>query len=90
MNSYELVPYYDNRKSFYGKALVLNDGKGGLYLKSYDTIVCGILPRVGFVRFWSGWSATTARHVNEFCRQAYFPSLSKSEWEALPCEVYTV
>lgn len=79
---YELCPVYDSRKSFYGKATVIHT-PGGSYLKSYGTIVCGIIPGAGFVRYWSGWSATTARHVNEFRQQARYSAISKSEWERL-------
>lgn len=35
------LPYYDGRKSFYGKAKVIEDDKR-ISLKSYNTIVCYI------------------------------------------------
>lgn len=74
-------------KSFYGKALVLKDSYPGVYLlRSYNTIVAMIDPD-GFHRLWSGWSATTARHVNAFLY--WYGSrngLSKREWLELPVE----
>lgn len=78
---YELFPRYDSRKSFYGKAKVL-ETDSGVYLCSYDTLVCGIEDGV-FKRFWAGYSATTMRHVNEFAKQFYHTPLSKSDWECM-------
>lgn len=83
---YELSPRYDSRKSFYCKAHVI-ETENGVYLRSYDTVVCGIENGV-FKRFWSGWSATTSRHVNEFTRQQLGYTVNKSEWFNIPCEVY--
>lgn len=83
---YELTPRYDCRKSFYGKALVIETPRG-VFLRSYDTIVCGIVPAPDgglFVRFWDDWSVTTARHIREFCRQNDFPAISSREWNELP------
>ena len=39
VNVFELSPRYDSRKSFYGKAQVIDYGNGYMELKSYDTIV---------------------------------------------------
>lgn len=60
------LPCYDNRKSFYGKAHVLEDNAGNAYLQSYDTIVCYIDASGHFHRLWAGYSATTQRHINSF------------------------
>ena len=54
----------DWRKSFYGKAGVIEEN-GNVYLRSYNTIVCGIVDGE-FRRFWDEESATTMRHVNAF------------------------
>lgn len=65
---YELSPVYDSRKSFYGKARVVVVSDGEKILISYTTPVCrakdGKLERI-----WYGSSATTSRHIREFCRQ---------------------
>lgn len=65
---YELSPVYDSRKSFYGKAHVMTGSDGEKILISYTTPVCrakdGKLERI-----WYGHSATTSRHIREFCRQ---------------------
>lgn len=53
-----------NQKSYYGKALIINNEKG-VFLQSYQTIVCGIV-KGEFKRFWSGYSATTQKHINDF------------------------
>ena len=55
----------DGRKSFYGKAIVIERDNGDVELKSYDTIVARI--RNGkFYRLWNDYSATTMRHINAF------------------------
>ena len=85
---YELSPRFDSRKSFYGKAQII-EIESDTYLKSYDTIVCGII-NGEFRRFWSGWSNTTGRHVNEFSRQFRRIPIGKKEWDAMTvyaCEV---
>lgn len=66
MRTYELIPT-DGRKSFYGKAVVIVEDNGTETLYSYGTpiikrLVCGEL-----VKLWSGWSATTGRHIQAFC-----------------------
>lgn len=58
----------DGRKSFYGKAGVIEEN-GNVYLRSYNTIVCGIVDGE-FRRFWDEESATTMRHVNAFLAYA--------------------
>ena len=80
-NFYELYPRYDSRKSFYGKATVL-ELDGDIYLKSYDTIVCGIVGGE-FKRFWHGWSSTTGRHIKEFSRQFWHTAVNKAVWDGM-------
>ena len=64
MANFELKPN-TSRKSFYGKAEVIERDNGDIELRSYNTIVARI--RNGnFERLWSGYSATTMRHVNAF------------------------
>lgn len=65
---YDLVPIYDGRKSFYGKARVVED-EDGKTLISYTTKVCRIDKNGNVERLWSGNSQTTNRHVKEFLRQ---------------------
>lgn len=106
---YELLPWFDRQKSFYGKARVKTGGASGaprLTLYSYGTPVCWIDCEVDqrallanesaagmpatrkrkFHRAWGDWSRTTARHVNEFRRQAGFRPMPKKEWDSLPVE----
>lgn len=66
----ELSPI-DNRKSFYGKAKVI-EVQNGYYLQSYNTIVC-YMDKPGyndspyqFCKLWDGYSTTTMRHINAF------------------------
>lgn len=66
-NFYELSARYDARKSFYGKAHVIEYTDGSHALKSYDTIVS--TERNGIVTHLGKWSNTTSRHQREFERQ---------------------
>ena len=77
----KLVPI-DGRKSFYGKCCSLELGKDK-YLKSYDTIVCGIVGGV-FVRYWNDYSDTTMRHINAFLDKYDYPLLNKKYWHTFP------
>lgn len=77
----ELQPWYDGRKSFYGKASVERYATSGgtkLVLKSYGTLVAAVSPvgktddctEVYYVEVAMKYlSATTVRHVKEFLAQ---------------------
>ena len=67
MKIFELSPRYDARKSFYGKARVIDHENGTLELQSYDTIVSRCVN--GKVEELGKWSATTTRHQKEFRKQ---------------------
>lgn len=88
MKVYELTPTRKNVKSYYKKAMIIEE-KGKTALKSYDTIVCYIDPD-GIHRTWNRYSATTMRHVWEFVLQMIgAPDMTgyktcKSWWESLP------
>lgn len=69
MQTYELKPMYDSRKSFYGKAkIVVNEGI--THLISYDTWVARI--ENGKAVVTGLYSATTTRHIKEFLKQHNF------------------
>lgn len=62
----------------YGANAIELDG----VLVSYETPVCAV--RGGeFVRLWSGYSATTMRHVNMFREEHCMPSITKAQWEKM-------
>lgn len=69
MRIYELIPVYDSRKSFYGKAHVLDLGGGCYQLQSYNTIVAEIQGGKITKNGIGCYSVTTTRHVKEFFRQ---------------------
>lgn len=69
MKIYELTARYDSRKSFYGKAKVIEHDNGMIQLLSYDTIVCETDNNGYFKMLWDGKSQTTTRHIKEFTRQ---------------------
>lgn len=79
---YELSPVYDSRESFYNKAMII-ETESGFYLKSYETIVCYISKKGLFKKMWDGYSATTQRHISEFCCQKIGKSLGKKQRESL-------
>jgi len=80
---YELSARYDRRKSFYGKAHILETSKT-IKLKSYDTIILQYNKQTKTIKFlcrdpWA-FSQTTNRHINEFIKQFTNESpLSKKE-----------
>ena len=78
---YELIPT-NNRKSFYGKAEVIEQDNGIIELRSYNTIVARI--RNGkFERLWSGYSMTTINHINAFLDAFGINGGGKAWWNSL-------
>ena len=67
MKEYELTPRFDSRKSFYGKAIVIDYENGRQELRSYQTIVSRC--HNGVVEHLGKWSQTTTRHQREFEKQ---------------------
>lgn len=76
------LPCLDWRKSFYGKARVIVSDDGARTLQSYNTAVCKLDANGHFVRLWSGYSATTMRHVNSFLRFYGADGGGKTWWDA--------
>ena len=86
MKYFELKPT-NGRKSFYGKAEVIQNDNGDIELKSYSTIVARI--RNGkFERLWSGYSATTMNHINSFIDTYGISGGGKSWWTSLEVMAY--
>lgn len=70
MEMFELFPRYDSRKSFYGKAHVIEYDDGSKELRSYSTIVARIEADGTVTEDGIGsYSATTNRHCREFFKQ---------------------
>ena len=81
MKAYELKPT-NNRKSFYGKATIIERENGDIELQSYQTIVARI--RNGnFERLWAGYSATTMNHINSFIKTFGISGGGKAWWQSL-------
>jgi len=80
MKIFELFPKYDTRKSFYGKARIIEHENGDKDLISYTTTVASIKNDILYVYGW--FSNTTARHINEFLKQNGFAPMTKKEMEA--------
>lgn len=67
MKIFELETRFDARKSFYGKAHVIDYENGTFELQSYNTIVSRCIN--GKVEELGTWSQTTTRHQKEFRKQ---------------------
>lgn len=63
-----LTCFYDSRKSFYNKAVVVDDG-GVKTLESYNTPVARVSEgKLTLLPQWD-YGMTTLRHVTEFAKQ---------------------
>lgn len=67
MFTFDLDARFDTRKSFYGKARVIDYENGKKELYSYNTLVS--VCENGVVEHLGKWSQTTSRHQREFERQ---------------------
>lgn len=78
------LPCLDGHKSFYGKAIVEElPEKHEIRLYSYGVHVASIA--MGTIhKTYDGYSRTTLRHVNSFCKFYLRPTISKKEWEDMP------
>jgi hypothetical protein len=81
MKVIELTPI-NGRKSFYGKAVAIENDNGKIELKSYNTIVAKI-ENGKFYRLWSGYSQTTMNHVNAFIDAYSIEGGGKKWWDSL-------
>ena len=62
----QLMPYgTDTAKSYYGKALLIEDGDF-ILLQSYDTIVAMYNKKTHLVTMKGWFSMTTGRHIRSF------------------------
>ena len=84
----ELKTKHDSHSSFNGRAYFASDKKGNVFLISYNTVVLGFNAESGFHRLWGDYSATTMRHISEFCKQLGYPAMSKKTWDSMPVETW--
>ena len=79
-NAYELSPIYDRHASFYGKAIVTEEGDAKA-LYSYGVLVASY--EDGKLTIYTDdpnyWSATSRRHIAEFAGQQLGCALKPSE-----------
>lgn len=80
MIKYELEPLNENRKSYYGKAMV-EEENGRKELKSYGTHVASTFYEDGEkkLEILGFYSSTTLRHIKEFAIQEGFPAMNKKQ-----------
>ena len=80
MKVFELIPN-NGRKSFYGKAKVIDNENGTVSLVSYETIVCSIdTTTKEFFKHWNNYSLTTMAHINAFRNFYGLPTMSRVHW----------
>lgn len=78
---------YDNKKSFYGKAKVKQDGDT-ITLVSYGTDIISI--KNGKLNpLWNGYSMTTTRHIKEFFKQFYGVDVNKKTFKKIQLKEIT-
>lgn len=82
------LPLSRRGRFFTGKACMYEHN--GIYtLRSYGAVVCQCEPKTGkFRRCWTGWSRTTARHLQYFLTTIGLDIRApyKAEWEAMAFE----
>lgn len=86
MKIFELKPI-NGRKSFYGKAEVIEKDNGEIELKSYTTVVARIKDGK-FERLWNGYSQTTMNHINAFIDNFGIDGGGKTWWDSLEVHNY--
>lgn len=90
---YEL-PCLDGRKSFYGKAHVIEGCTGGHTLKSYDTLICFLYEENGEVKLEKlsdAHTLTTRRHIRSFFAFLGYAYPGNREWDELETQrIYTL
>lgn len=72
------------QKSYYGKAIVIEDNQGNKTLQSYATQVARIDKNGNLQKLWNGYSRTTMNHIIDFCKlyNVDFAGTKKA-WEQL-------
>ena len=76
INSIEGVNVMKVRNNMY----IIRESNGDTTLISYTTPVAGVTADGQFKKLWSGYSATTMSHTNDFRFMYGFGKLSKNEW----------
>lgn len=82
VEEYSVPDQFCDRKSFYGKAKIVVTADG-MYLRSYETLVCYLSNDGKFQKLWNDYSATTMRHINAFMKYIGKCSGGKAWWDAL-------
>lgn len=78
------LPCFDGRKSFYGKARVIEDSEGNRMLQSYTTYICIIRADGGLIKLNPVATPTTRRHIRSFFALCGYAYPGNREWDALP------
>jgi hypothetical protein len=81
-NVYHLSPQNCKQRDFYGKALVIHENDGRIFLQSYSTRVAEISADGKRLTIHSWDSKTTARHIKEFALQHGFGYVAYGQTKA--------
>lgn len=85
MKVFELSPT-NGRKSFYGKAKVIETDDGEKILISYNTPVLKRTAGGDLFRLWTGETHTTITHVNAFLKFYGVDGGGVAFWRTIPTE----
>lgn len=72
-------------EGFNNRATIREEGNT-IILTSYYTDVCAIIDG-HFVKLWDGYSATTMKHINTFCKHFGFKGFNKRGWIETPVNI---
>lgn len=79
---FDLRAIYDARQTFYGKAVVIVEDNGSMFLRSYGTVVAEIQNKGDGIQkaiVYGDYSQTTLRHIKEFLKQNGFFADNKKQ-----------
>lgn len=78
------LPCYDGRRSFHGKARIIEDHDGNRMLQSYHTNICIISPAGTLTKLDPVATETTRRHIRSFFVYCGYNSPGNAKWDTLP------
>ena len=75
----DLIPRYDSKASFYGKAKIDYASVNRIKLYSYNTLVAEVDKENNKAKIYGTFSTTTLRHIKEFLKQQGFKAENKHQ-----------
>lgn len=78
------LPCYDGRKSFYGKARIIEESNGCRTLQSYNSCICAISAAGTLRKLDPVATVTTRRHIRSFFAHCGYAYMGNCAWDKLP------